>query len=202
MRVTCLLFAAFAAGAVLPAHAQVTGPADGAAPAVTPSEDIEPRVVGKPGTMALGLAGYVDRISSADDDLPFNLTLQVDFGRFLTTSIAVRGGVTGSAPLGGDPDDRTDGMGQPALHAFGAGLYYFTPQAMASVYAGAGYWWQLTARDGPDAGSLLGLGGVEAAVSSRATVFVEGGYGIGLTKSDDGATRQRFAGRVGLRVKL
>lgn len=203
MRVTCLLVATFLAGAVLPARAQVTGQADAPPPAVTPSEDIEPRVIGTPGTMALGLAGSADQIRSEDDYLPFNLTLQVELSRFLTSAIAVRGGVVGSAALGGDPDDRTDGTGQPALHAFGAGLYYFTPQSLASVYAGAGYWWQMTARgDSADAGSVLGLGGVEASVSSRATVFVEGGYGIGLTKTDDGATRQRFLARVGVRLKL
>ena len=203
MRVTCLLVATFLAGAVVPARAQVTGQADAPPPAVTPGEDIEPRVIGTPGTMALGLAGSGDQITSGDDYLPFNLTLQVELSRFLTHSIAVRGGVVGSAALGGDSDDRTDGTGQPALHAFGAGLYYFTPQSLASLYAGAGYWWQMTARgDSADAGSVLGLGGVEASVSSRATVFVEGGYGIGLTKSDDGATRQRFLARVGVRLKL
>jgi hypothetical protein len=203
MRVTCLLVATFVACAVLPARAQVTGQADAPAPAVTPSEDIEPRVIGTPGTMALGLAGSGDQMTSGDDYLPFNLTLQVELNRFLTHSIAVRGGVVGSAALGGDPDDRTDGTGQPALHAFGAGLYYFSPRSLASLYAGAGYWWQMTARgDSADAGSVLGLGGVEASVSSRATVFVEGGYGIGLTKSDDDATRQRFLARVGVRLKL
>jgi hypothetical protein len=204
MRVTCLLIAAFVAGAIVPAHAQVPGNTDTPAPAVTPNEDIEPRVIGNPGTMALGLAGSVDQTTSGDDDYPpFNLTLQVELSRFLTRSIAVRGGVVGSAALGGDPDDRTDGTGQPALHAFGAGLYYFSPQSIASVYAGAGYWYQLTARgDSGDAGSVLGLGGVDAAVSSRAMVFVEGGYGIGLTKTGDGATRQRFLARVGVRLKL
>lgn len=203
MRVTCLLVLAFVAGSVLPAGAQVTGRADAPAPAVTPSEDIEPRVIGTPGSMALGFAGSGDQTTSSDDYLPFNLTLQVELSRFLTRSIAVRGGVIGSAALGGDPDDRTDGTGQPALHAFGSGLYYFSPQSLASVYAGAGYWWQMTARgDSADAGSVLGLGGVEASLSSRATMFVEGGYGIGLTKTDDGATRQRFLARVGVRLKL
>jgi hypothetical protein len=202
MRVTCLLIAAFVVAAVVPSRAQVTGNADAPAPAVTPNEDIEPRVIGTPGTMALGLSGYADWITSAGDNLPFNLTLQVDFSRFVTRSIAVRGGVAGAAAFGGDPDDRTDGTGQPALHAFGAGLYYFTPQSLASAYAGAGYWAPITGRDGADAGSVLGLGGVDAAISSRALVFLEGGYGVGLTKSDDGATRQRFIARVGVRFKL
>jgi hypothetical protein len=46
------------------------------------------------------------------------------------------------------------------------------------------------------------VGGIEAALSSRANVFVEGGYGVGLTRTDDGATRQRFMARIGVRVKL
>ena len=39
-------------------------------------------------------------------------------------------------------------------------------------------------------------------LSSRANVFVEGGWGFGLTKTDDGAMRQRFVARLGVRVKL
>ena len=202
MRVTCLLVAAMVIGSVAPSAAQVTSPADAPAPAVTPNEDVEPRVVGQPATTAIGLAGYADRITSEDDNLPLHLTLQVDVSHFLTKHIAVRGGVVGSGALGGDPDDVPTGIGVTSLHAFGAANYYFTPQSMASFYAGAGYWAQLTGRDGADCGSILGLAGMEAAVSSRATVFVEGGYGIGLTKTDDGATRQRFIARLGVRVKL
>jgi hypothetical protein len=210
MRVTCLLVAAMVIGVVAPSAGQVTSPADAPAPAVTPpedrpvtpNEDVEPRVIGTRGTTAIGLAGYADRISSEDDNLPLHLTLQVDVSHFLTKRIAVRGGVVGSGALGGDPDDVATGVGVTSLHAFGAANYYFTPQSMASFYAGAGYWAQLTARDGADRGSILGLAGIEAAVSSRATLFMEGGYGIGLTKTDDGATRQRFIARLGVRVKL
>jgi hypothetical protein len=209
MRVTCLLVAAMVIGCGAPSAAQVTGSAD-ARPeavtpaedrAVTPNEDVEPRVVGVRGTTAIGVAGYADRIAS-EDDLPLHLTLQVDVSHFLTKRIAVRGGVVGSGALGGDPDSVAAGVGVTALHAFGSAAYFFTPGSMASFYAGAGYWAQLTARDGPDNGSILGLGGMEAALSSRANVFVEGGYGIGLTKTDDGATRQRFVARIGVRVKL
>ena len=210
MRVTCLLVAAMVIGSVLPSAGQVTGAADApAAPvtpaedrALTPSEDVEPRVIGTPGTTAIGLAGYADRISSEDDNLPLNLTLQVDVSRFLTKRIAVRGGVVGSGALGGDPDALPAGVGVPSLQAFASANWYFTPQSMASVYAGAGYWAQITARDGADRGSILGLAGLEGALSSRATVFLEGGYGIGLTKTEEGATRQRFVARLGVRVKL
>ncbi len=210
MRVTCLLVAAMVIGSAAPSASQVTGPADAPTPAVTsgedrpvtPNEDVEPRVVGAPGTTAIGLAGYADRITSEDDNLPLTVTLQVDVSHFLTKRIAVRGGVVGSGAFGGDPDDRPAGIGVPSLHAFAAGAYYFTPQSMASFYAGAGYWAQITARDGPDRGSILGLAGMEAAISSRATLFLEGGYGFGLTKTEDGAARQRVVARVGVRVKL
>jgi hypothetical protein len=210
MRVTCLIVAAMLAGLPASAAAQVTDPADASAkpvtpaedPAVTPSEDVEPRTIGRRGSTAIGLAGYADRIASEDDNLPLHLTLQVDVSHFLTRKIAVRGGVSGSGALGGDPDDIPAGIGVGSLHVFAAGAYYFTPQSMGSLYAGAGYWNQLTQRDGADRGSILGLGGFEAALSSRATAFAEGGYGLGLTRSEDGATRTRFVARIGVRVKL
>jgi hypothetical protein len=210
MRVTCLFVAAMVIGSVVPSAGQVTSATDAPAPsvtpgedrAVTPNEDVEPRVVGAPGTTAIGLAGYADRITSEDDNLPLNVTLQVDISRFLTTRIAVRGGVVGSGALGGDPDALPTGVGVPSLHAFASANYYFTPRSLASFYAGAGYWAQITARDGADRGAILGLAGLEGALSSRATLFLEGGYGVGLTRTDDGATRQRFVARLGVRVKL
>jgi len=209
MRVTCraadrrnnVLIVMFVLGAAVRAGAQVPAPADGQPAAVTPNEDIEPRIVGAPGSMSVGIGGYGDQVRS-DETRPFNLTLHVDVTRFLTAKIAVRGGVVGSGTIGGDPDVLAAGVGMPALNAFGAGLYYFTPRSIASVYAGVGYWAQITARDGPDRGSVLGIGGIEAALSSRATVFVEGGYGAGLTRTDDDGTRQRVMGRIGVRLKL
>jgi hypothetical protein len=210
MRVTCPIAAVLVLACAAPSAAQVTGAADAPReavtpnedPAVTPNEDVEPRVIGTPGTTAVGLSGSADRIASADDDLPLNLTLQVDVSRFLTKRIAVRGGLVGAGALGGDPDDVPAGVGVPSLHAFGAAAWYFTPQSMASLYVGAGYWAQITARDGPDRGSVLGLGGVDAAVSSRATLFLEGGWGISLTRTDDDATRTRVLARLGVRIKL
>ena len=210
MRVTCLLVTAMVIGVCEAPAGQVTRAADAPAPAVTPredppvtpNEDVEPRLVARPGTTAIGVGGYADRITSEDDNLPLNLTLQVDVSHFLTKHLAAKGGVIGSGALGGDPEALPSGVGVPALHAFAAATWYFTPQSMASLYAGAGYWAQLTARDGPDRGSVVGLGGVEAALSSRANVFVEGGWGFGLTRTDDGATRQRFVARLGVRVKL
>jgi hypothetical protein len=210
MRVTCrragrrnaVLIVLFVLGAAVRAGAQVPAPADGPTPAVTPDEDIEPRVIGAPGSMSVGVGGYGDQVRS-DETRPFNLTLHVDVTRFLTARIAVRGGMGGSMTIGGDPDALPTGVGMPGLNAFGEGLYYFSPRSLASLYAGAGYWAQITARgDRPDRGAILGVGGIEAAVSSRATVFVEGGYGYGLTRTDDDGTRTRVIGRIGVRLKL
>jgi hypothetical protein len=202
MRVTCLLVAGLFFGFAAPAAAQVTDPADAPPPAVTPSEDIEPRVIGTTGTMSVGLAGYADRVTSEDDNLPLNVTLQVDVARFLTRRIAVRGGVVGTGALGGAEDDQRTGVGVPALNAFGAAQYYFTPQSMASFYGGVGYLSQITQRDGADRGFVLGLAGLEASVSSRAGVYVEGGYGFGLTRTDDDNNRRRMTLRLGFRLKL
>jgi hypothetical protein len=202
MRVTCLIVSGLFLAAAAPVSGQVTDPADAPPPAVTPSEDIEPRVIGTTGTTSIGLAGYADRVTSEDDNLPLNVTLQVDVARFLTRRIAVRGGVVGTGALGGEADDQRSGVGVPALNAFGAAQYYFTPQSMASVYAGVGYLAQVTQRDGPDRGFVLGLGGIEASLSSRAGVFLEGGYGFGLTRTDDGHNRRRVLMRIGLRLKL
>ena len=210
MRVTCraadrrnsVLIVMFVLGAAVRAGAQVPAPADGPPAAVTPNEDIEPRVIGTPGSMSVGIGGYGDQVRS-DETRPFNLTLHVDVTRFLTAKIAVRGGVAGSGTIGGDPDALPSGVGVPALSAFGAGLYYFTPRSIASLYAGGGYWSQITARgDTADRGAILGLGGIEAALSSRATVFVEGGYGVGLTRTEDDGLRKRVMGRIGVRLKL
>jgi hypothetical protein len=56
---------------------------------------------------------------------------------------------------------------------------------MVSFYAGADYRAQITQRDGSDAGTIIGVAGVQGALSSRVSLFLEGGYGAGLQKNDD-----------------
>ena len=165
------------------------------------AEDVQPRAIGDRGTILLGLGGHVDRVFTIENDTSFNYTVNVDAGYFLTRHIVVQGGVAGSGSIGGDTDDLPAGSGAPALHAFGGALWYFTPRAMASLYTGAEYWAQLTQRAGTDAGAVLGKVGLQAALSSRASVFVEGGYGLGLTRNDEGWPT-RLVGRFGVRFKL
>jgi hypothetical protein len=114
----------------------------------------------------------------------------------------VRGGLLGAGRFGGDTEDEPVGPGASALHALAGAHWFFTPQSMASFYAGGEYRAQLTRRAERDAGTMLGKAGVEAALSSRAHFFVEGGYGIHLTRGADDERQTRIVGEIGLRIKF
>ena len=73
---------------------------------------------------------------------------------------------------------------------------------MASFYAGADYWGQITQRNGLDAGTLVGVAGVQGALSSRVSLFLEGGYGAALQKNDDDVRVTRIIGQIGVRLKF
>ena len=167
------------------------------------SEELEPRIIGTAGTMVTGFSGYIDRFFSSERGLPFNYSMQIDVGRFVTRTLVARGGVRGSGSVGGDDsDDLATGQGAPSLHAFAGLLHYFRPQSMASLYVGADYWAQITQRDGSDAGTIVGVGGVQGALSSRVSLFLEGGYGTALQKNDDDVRVTRIVGQIGVRLKF
>ena len=166
------------------------------------SEDLEPRTIGSSGTTLVGIAGYVDKFSSSEDTLPWTYTLHVDVTHFLTDRLAVRGGLVGTGSSGEDDSDQTAGIGGPALHATAGAQFYFTPQSIVSLYSGLDYWAQLTRRADSDAGSLVGTLGVQGAMSSRASIYLEGGYGFGLSKGEEDETLRRFVARVGVRLKF
>jgi hypothetical protein len=167
------------------------------------SEEVEPRTIGAAGTTMTGFSGYIDRFFSSEDDRPFNYSMQVDVGRFITRSLVIRGGMRGSGSVGGDDaEDLPAGQGVPALHAFAGLLHYFTPQSMVSLYAGGDYWAQLSRRNGADAGTLIGIGGVQGQLSSRVSLFVEGGYGAALSKNDDDIRATRLVAQIGVRLKF
>ncbi|HEU4686972.1 MAG TPA: hypothetical protein VFS23_01350 [Vicinamibacterales bacterium] len=166
------------------------------------SEDLEPRTIGSSGTTLVGIAGYVDKFSSSEDALPGNYTVHVDVTHFLTDRLAVRGGLVGTGSFGDDDSDQPAGIGAPALHGTAGAQFYFTPQSMLSLYSGIDYWAQLTQRADSDAGSLIGTLGVQGAMSSRASIFLEGGYGFGLSKVEEDETLRRFVARVGVRLKF
>jgi hypothetical protein len=180
---------------VTPVHAQsVPG---------TPSEEIEPRIVGEPGTTSIGVAGFVDRFFSPETVLPANYTIQVDGARFLTNRFALRVGVAGTGTFGGESDtDEPTGAGAPSLHGMGGLLFYFTPKSLLSLYVGSEYWLQITRRASPDSGSVLGKAGLHGALSSRDSFFVEAGAGAALTRGSEGELLTRFVGQLGLRIKL
>jgi hypothetical protein len=164
-------------------------------------EDIEPRVVGLTGTTMAGLSGFIDRFSSSEDDFPWRVSLYFDLSRFVTSKIAVRGGLVGATTFH-DEDDESSGSSASSLDAFASGLYFFTPRSMVSLYSGVEYRAQLNRRAERDAGTASGVGGVQAMLSSRAGLFVEGGYGIHLTKGDEGERLTRLTGQLGVRIRF
>lgn len=183
--------------------AMLTVFAAGAGTARAQLEEIEPRTVGGRGATFVGMSGFVDRFSSPEEALPLNYTAQVDVCRFITNKFAIRLGAVGSGSLGGDDEDALlSGSGAPALHAAGGLLYYFTPRSMISLYLGAEYWAQLTEREAGDTGSLLGTAGVQAAVSSRASMFIQGGFGARLARGEDDELLSRIVAQMGLRIKF
>lgn len=148
-----------------------------------------------------GFGGCVDRVYSSERVLPLNYTIQIDVSRFVSKRVVVRGGLLGSGSAGGDDaEDGPSGLGAPALHAAGGLFYYLKPQSMWSPYGGAEYWTQLTQRAADDQGSLFGTLGLEGAVSRRLGIFMEAGYGIGLTGPDE--QTDRLVARVGMRLKF
>jgi hypothetical protein len=165
------------------------------------SEDLQPHIVGAKGMTTIGFGGYVDRVYSSERLLPVNYTIQINVSRFVTNRFVVRGGLSGSGSAGGDdPEDRPTGLGAPALHASGGLFYYLRPQSIWSPYAGAEYWMQLSQRADTDRGAVIGSLGLEGAVSRRLGIFLEGGYGLGLTGSDE--QTNRLVARVGMRWKF
>jgi hypothetical protein len=165
-------------------------------------EEIAPRIVGEAGTNSIGIGGFIDNFSSSEATFPLHATVHVDVSRFVTHHIALRGGIIGSTTFRDDGDEIVTGPGAASLHALVSGLYYFTPRSMVSLYTGVEYRAQLMRRAAPDSGTALGLGGVQAAISSRASLFVQGGYGARLTRGDEGEWQTRLTGEIGLRIKF
>lgn len=167
------------------------------------NEDLEPRVIGIKGTMLVGMSGNFDESFSSEERLPINYSVQVDVGRFLSDAFVLRGGLRGTGSAGGDnSEDLPTGSGAAALHGFAGLLYYLTPRSLISMYTGAEYWAQLTQRDSADSGSIVGTFGVQGALSSRASMFVETGYGVGLRKNTDDVRVTRIVGQIGVRLRF
>lgn len=189
MAVACLLASAS------PAMAQPT--------ATSVTEELEPRIVGGRGSTTLGVAGFVGSAFSAEEALPTTYVVHVDAARFLTERFAARVGVIGAGSAGGeDADDLPVGAAALAIHAVGGLQFHFTPRSIASFYLGADYSAQLTQRSEGERGTALGKLGIIGAISSRASVFIEAGYGARLTRGDDGDLVTHVTGQVGVRIKL
>ena len=179
-----------------PVAAQTTPPGDGR------DEDLEPLQIAGAGTTLIGVSGFFDQFFVPGRAMPVNYAAELEAARFITARIAVHGGLRGAGSIGGDTTgELPTGAGAMALHAIAGARVYFTPRSIASLYAGGEYWAQLTRRIAGDGGMAFGIAGVDGALSSRTTVFLEGGYGIGLTR-EEGDVRRRIVGRLGVRLKF
>ena len=189
--------------AVIAAAASAMAQSDTAPQAA--SEEVEPRIIGRRGTTSIGLAGFADKFSSTESLFATNYVAQIDVCRFVTRRLAVRAGVVGSGRFGGDDDVEAEfpaGSGAPSIQAAGGVLFYFTPQKIASFYLGGEYWAQLTRRVAGDSGSLVGVAGLHAAFSSRASVFMQGGVGGRIARGDEDELLTRIVVQLGVRIKM
>lgn len=193
-RVRVLVVCVALCGDAVPSRAQDAAPAA--------SEELEPRVVGAAGVTTIGLSGFIDKVSSSEDVFPWRATAQFDLTRFVTRRFAARIGLIGSTSADGLDDDERIGAAAPAFFATAAALAYLTPSAVLSPYFGLEYRARLTDRPARDAGVTLGLAGAQAALSSRASMFVEAGYGIDLTRGSDDELRTRFVTTFGVRIRF
>ncbi len=176
-----------------------------AAPGFAQGEEVEPRIIAKRGTTLLGMSGSLSRFFSSEELFAGIFTVQVDGHRFVFDKIALRAGLVGTGQFGGPADDddtAASGPGTAALEALGGALYYFTPASVWSLYGGAEYRFRLTERAASDPGAVNGLAGLQGALSSRASFFVEGGYGVRLRKGDEGELLTRIVGQAGVRFRF
>ena len=178
----------------VPSRAQDTAP--------PVSEELEPRVVGAAGVTTIGLSGFIDKVSSPEDVFPWRATGQFDLTRFVTRRFAARIGLVGATSADGLDDDERIGAAAPAFFATAAVLAYVTPSAVLSPYLGLEYRARLTDRPAKDAGVALGLAGAQAALSSRASMYLEAGYGVDLTRGSDDELRTRFVTMFGVRIRF
>ena len=169
------------------------------------TEDVEPRIIGQRGTTLVGMAGSLSRFFSSENLMPGSYTVQVDAHRFVFDKIAVRFGLVGSGQFAGtssSEDDEAPGPASPPLEVLGGAVYYFTPKSIWSFYGGAEYRARLTERLAGDSGAVSGLAGLQGALSSRASFFLEGGYGTRLRRGDDGELLTRMVGQAGVRFRF
>ena len=189
------------------------------------SEDVEPRIIGNRGVTLLGLSGSLSRFFSTEELMAGTYTVQADGHRFVSRKIALRFGVIGANTFGGssdesdsdasdsdadadssdsssDNDDAVTSLAGNVIEALGGAIFYFTPESIWSFYGGGEYRARLTNRSAGDAGSVNAILGVQGALSSRASFFFEGGYGLRLQRGDAGELQTRIVGQAGVRFRF
>lgn len=138
----------------------------------------EDRTVGRQGATQIGFSFSTISVSQGDSDIesPTVYYGNVEVGRFLTDRFVLRGGLSGIGTFGGD-DDSGEDFGFTQFSGLVGLLLYFSPSSVGSAYVGADYSFTLTNRVDGDNGTIYGRVGVQGAVTPRAAIFGEFGYG-------------------------
>jgi hypothetical protein len=169
------------------------------------TEDVEPRAIATRGATLVGMSGSFSRFFSSEELFAGGYTVQIDGHRFVFKKIAIRFGVVGSGRFGDSSSEDVaadPNPGTPSVEALGGALYYFTPESIWSFYSGAEYRARIIERISGDGGSVSGIVGLQGAISSRASFFLEGGYGLRLRRGDEGELLTRMVGLAGVRFKF
>jgi hypothetical protein len=176
--------------------------AAGARPVRAQTEDVEPRIIGERGVTLLGVSGSLSRFFSPEQVFAGTYTVQVDVHHFVFSRVAIRVGAVGTSAFGGSKDEESGGGIADGVEALGGALYYFTPGSIWSFYGGGEYRARVTNRIAGDAGSANAIAGLQGALSSRASFFVEGGWGMRLRRGDEDDLQTRIVGRAGVRFRF
>jgi hypothetical protein len=157
------------------------------------------RTVGRSGALSVGFSGFLGTgFTSSNPSAPWEYQLQLEFGRFLTNGLLLKGALVGNGQFN---SGSSFGGGSAAPSMFGGAEmdYYFAPNSVTSPYVGALYEAALNNRPPGDNGEVFSKVGVQTMLSPHAGFFGEAGYGFELSTQSGGERLQRVQILFGLR---
>lgn len=152
------------------------------------------RSVGRKGATQLGIQFTTTTSLSTSGDgsvaSTTNLFGGIDVGRFVTDKFLTRFGLSGFGQVGGQSFDFGDGSSSSgsnvSFNFLGGALFYLTPQKPQSFYIGGDISVPVSS-SGTGNPNVNGRLGIQAAIRSNASLFVEGGYGATLSSNKGAA---------------
>jgi hypothetical protein len=158
-----------------------------------------PRTVGHKGAKQIGInfSTTTSLISGAGGSTASltNMFGGIDVGRFVSDKLVTRFGISGSGQVGGQ-----DAGSSVSFNMLGGALIYMTPQKPQSLYIGGDVSIPLSSNGAGDP-YVNGRLGVQAAIRSNAAIFVEGGYGTQISRTEGGGGMTgSLQSNIGVRV--